>query len=363
MRILFVSYRIYPCDTGGTEVFNYYLAERLSEDHSVELLTYCNRKVGETELIRVRKHRPTRYITPLKLLFHVIRNRKKIDVIFLSYMKSHWFWWSILPVIRKLTGIQYVITIHGGGLTPWKPRFLYHWSFMNAFKLIGISRRICEEYEKRTGREVIYIPPLFPFRRSEKQEREIKEHFGLPLDSKIILYVGSLKGLKSPGTLLEAFNSLEPGFIERYNLYLVFAGEGALRDELTRNTMYRKRTFFPGNVSREKMPDLFKISDLYVITSQFEGTPLSLLEAVYNMVPVIGSNVEGTNYIIEDGKNGLLYQFGDQAQLAERIRKLISNEETGRRFALEAEKTYRERYSYNLVIEEYQKIFREAASK
>lgn len=357
MNILFVSYRIYPCETGGTEVFNFHLADRLSRSNSVTLLTHCNKKIGETELIRIKKHKPSKFITPIKLFFHVLKNRKSIDVIFLSYMKSHWFGWSLLPIIKKITKIPYIITIHGGGLTPWKPNFVYRWSFINASRLIGISRRICIEYEKRTGLEVKYIPPLFPFYKSEKDKHEIKKKYGIPQNSKILLYVGSLKELKSPETLLTAFNSLGPHFIKRHNLYLIFAGDGTLRDNLIKNIKHSDRTLLLGNVPRREMPELFKISDIYIITSKFEGTPLSLLEAIYNLVPVIGSDVKGTKTIINDQKNGMLYSFGDYDELSSCIRKLLENEELGIAYAKAAEKTYIDNYSYDKVLEEYKAIF------
>jgi len=361
MRILFVSYLIYPCDTGGTEVFNYHLADRLSQQNDVTLWTYCDTSPDNTELKSVRKHRPERYISALKLFFYILRNRKNLDVIFLSYMRSHWFWWSLLPIIKMLTGIEYVITIHGGGLTPWKPFFLYRWSFVNAFKLIGISKRICAEYEKRTGLEVEYIPPLFPFIRSERNRNEIKNELGLPENSTVILSVGSLKELKSPFTILEAFQALKPEIIENHDLHLVFAGEGPLKTELIDLAEYPERTLFLGNIPREKMPDLFKTADLYVIASEYEGTPLSLLEAVFNRVPVIGSDVGGVNAIIENKKNGLLFEFGNDRELSSYIRRLIENGNLSRHYSEEAQKTYSERYSYDKVLGRYQRIFIEAA--
>lgn len=360
IRILFVSFQIYPCKTGGTEVFNFHLADELSRSNKVILYTYCDKTAGNAELKTIRKGRPVKYLTPFKLFSYILKNRKDIDVIFLSYMRSHWFRWTLFPIIKKLFGIPYIITIHGGGLTPWKPFSLYRWAFVNADRLIGISERIKEEYQKRTGMDVKYIPPLFPFRKSENGQSEIKADFGLPPDSRVILYVGSLKKLKSPSTLLKAFDSLSADFIAKHNLYLIFAGEGPKLDKLIQDSENPLRTKLMGNVPRERMPDLFKISDLYVITSEFEGTPLSLLEAIFNMVPVIGSDVKGTNAIIENGKNGLLYQFGNHLELSKGIRNLLENRELSRTYAVEAEKTYSERYSFQKVLESYQKIFMEA---
>jgi hypothetical protein len=80
MRILFVSHQIYPCYTGGTEVFNYHLAGALAREHEVTLFTYCDRAHEGVELVKVGRTRPSRYLTPLKLARHIIRNRTRIDV-------------------------------------------------------------------------------------------------------------------------------------------------------------------------------------------------------------------------------------------------------------------------------------------
>ncbi len=361
MRILFVSHQMYPCYTGGTEIFNYHLAEALAREHEITLFTYCDRAPEGVELMKARYTRPTRYLTPLKLAWHILRNRDRIDVVFLSYSRSHWFEWTLYPLLEKLLGIKYVITIHGGGLTPWRPYALYRWCFDRAFELIGISRRICIEYIGRTGREVRYVPPLFPFRRSESDRDAVKNRYGIPPDSKVILYVGSLKELKSPMTLIEAFDGLEEGFVKDGNIYLVIAGDGPLRSDLERAAAYGERTLFLGNVPRDEVPDLYSIADLYVITSRFEGTPLSVLEAVYNRVPVIGSDTQGINAVIENGRNGTLFEFGDVSKLSSGIRRLLIDDELRDRYVDEAEKMYESRYSYEEVLSTYRKVFSEAA--
>ena len=361
MRILFVSDQIYPCYTGGTEVFNYYLARELAKENDVTLFTYCDRGSEGVDLFKTKHTRPARYITPIKLARYIIKNRKQIDVVFLSYSRSHWFEWSLFPVLEKLFGIKYVITIHGGGLTPWRPYVLYNWSFRNAVGLIGISERICVEYRKRTGKKVRYIPPLFPFRQSELNRGAIKDRYSIPADSKVILYVGSLKELKSPITLIKAFNELEIGFVNGENLHLVLAGDGPLRDELEGETKYKERTLFLGNVPREDIPDLYRIADLYVITSRFEGTPLSMLEAIYNRVPVIGSDAKGINAIIENERNGMLFELENHSELASGMERLLTGGELRDSCVDEAEKTYKEKYSYEKVLSAYREIFSEAA--
>ncbi|MDZ7859577.1 MAG: glycosyltransferase family 4 protein [Candidatus Krumholzibacteriota bacterium] len=363
MKILFVSNHIYPCVTGGAEIFNYYLADKLSANNNVTLFSCCTKKHANIKLVNVKKQRPISYIMPLKLLWYVLRTRKKIDVIFLSYMRSHWFGWLIYPILKKIFGIEYIITIHGGSLNPWKPFFPFYWAFRNAFRLIGVSERICEEYNRRAKLNVKYIPPLLPFRKSENETDVIKEEYNIPKDSRIILYVGSLKELKSPLTLLRGFNLLKSDFVDKNNLYLIFAGEGNLKEEMIRSVKYSERTKFLGNVPREDIPDLYKISDLYVITSKYEATPLSLLEAMYNKLPVIGSDVKGINTIIENGYNGILFEQGNHLELSSKIKELIDNRRKSESYAAEALKTYERKYSYKEMLDDYQTIFNEAANE
>ncbi|MBQ9233730.1 MAG: glycosyltransferase family 4 protein, partial [Lachnospiraceae bacterium] len=86
-----------------------------------------------------------------------------------------------------------------------------------------------------------------------------------------------------------------------------------------------------GKIPNDKMGDFWKKIDIYLNFSEFEGTSLSMLEAMsYGCVPV-ASDVSGVKDFIEHGINGYIYNFGDLDMLCQNIfllekdRKLMRN--------------------------------------
>ena len=73
-------------------------------------------------------------------------------------------------------------------------------------------------------------------------------------------------------------------------------------------------------------------SELFVLSSDFEGMPNALLEAMCLGVPVISTKVAGAVEVIEEGENGLLVDIGDETGLANAMERLL--EDGGFRYSL-----------------------------
>src|SRR5690606_29377241 len=154
---------------------------------------------------------------------------------------------------------------HGGGLREWKPRWLLKSFFKNARGIAGVSYPIVEEYTRRVGRKVQYLPPLLPFQPSTQDKKTLRKAMGLDRFRKIILYVESIKELTSPETLLKAYKSLGQYFISKHNLGLVMVGDGPLRIQLENKYAEIESIVFEGMVPNEQIKDYYKLADIYAI--------------------------------------------------------------------------------------------------
>jgi glycosyltransferase involved in cell wall biosynthesis len=363
MKILFISHGLYPCKTGGAEIFNYNLIKVLSKFYCLIVLTFCTENIG-TDMMVIRGNRRkfglARISIPLQDLLTIIKLRKEIDLIHITYMRDHWLKWIPYPIVKKIFNIPYIVTIHGGGMHPWMPEFPHRFLFSNAADIIGISTRITEEYKRRTNREIKYIPPLIPFTKCTARRSEIRIRYGFSTSDKILLYLGSIKKIKGCDTLIDAFMRLGKAYVQKFQLRLLLAGDGNMRaelEEIVRRQDLASHVTFLGNVSRENVPAIFKITDVYILPSHFEGTPLSMLEAMFNGVPIVGSNVSGINNIIKHGSNGLLFEANDIDDLKSKIVDIIEDPESGRRLALKAMDDYESTYNFNAVVDQYKKIY------
>jgi len=149
---------------------------------------------------------------------------------------------------------------------------------------------------------------------------------------KNVLFVGSLVRQKGVDVLLKAFKNVKKDMgsspvssIDPVNLIIV--GDGKQRPALERlaDDLGLEDVYFLG--MKRDLKSIFKKSSVLVLPSREEGFGLILLEAMANGVPVIASNVGGVPEIIEDGKNGLLFETGDFEDLARKITRVLKLED------------------------------------
>ena len=150
----------------------------------------------------------------------------------------------------------------------------------------------------------------------------------------IVVSVGRLDPLKNQALLLRAFKRVKGSFPE---YKLVIYGEGLCRqglEQLRESLGLDNSVELPGEVH-----DIFEricSAELFVLSSDFEGMPNALLEAMCLGLPVISTKVVGATEIIEDGYNGLLVDCRDEIGLAHAIGELLGNEQKRRFFAYRA---------------------------
>lgn len=354
--VIFVQGNLYPYNIGGHEVFNYYLFAELSRLYDVKVISNYERPaiIPVNSYLKISNLKPYSIFFPLLTFFKLLRfpGAKVI----LTFSKSHWINWWPYPILKKLIGLDYIIIIHGGGLTKWKWKFPYLKLFQNASTIIGISERICKEYEFRTGLKIRKLLPLTPFLKYEGNKSVIYDKYNIDPDTFIILTVGSIKQIKNPNTIVDASILLGTDFLKNNRIKFVFAGDGNLRADLELKVKKMKLDnyiSFLGNVNRESVPELYSVASGYVISSEFEGTPLSLVEAMSNGIPVIGSDAPGINTIIENNYNGLLFETRNASDLAEKIKLLLID---GPKLTGNAIETIKASFNYEAMIQEYKMI-------
>lgn len=148
-----------------------------------------------------------------------------------------------------------------------------------------------------------------------------------------ILSVGSLTHKKDHLFLLRALRGA------RCSYHLSIAGEGVVRSDLEdyiqRNGMDRHVTLL-GALSRETLNKRYLSSDMFVLSSRWEGFPNVLLEAMAYGLPVVSTAVSGAEDLIEDGVSGFLVPIGDEEKLVEAIQKLALDADLRKRIGMQA---------------------------
>ncbi len=162
---------------------------------------------------------------------------------------------------------------------------------------------------------------------------KLRNQLGLPEKIKLILFVGHFSREKCPDILLNTWmETIVKTFPESG---IVFIGstnpdhyevDTDMVKEVKRlaKTYQGKRVFFVERTHETEK--YYQAADIFVMPSLREGLPNAMLEAMSCELPVIVSELEGvTDWVVEDGVNGLLISPGSEVELSDAIIRLLSN--------------------------------------
>ncbi|SFL76093.1 Glycosyltransferase involved in cell wall bisynthesis [Desulfomicrobium norvegicum] len=190
---------------------------------------------------------------------------------------------------------------------------------------------------------------------------QFKQILGIPVDKLVLISIGRLCEQKNQILLLDAFNEV----FKKVECALLLVGEDAmgghyqksLKDKLSSfSESVRSNVLFLG--SRGDIPDLLNVSDVFVLSSDWEGVPLTLLESMGAKVPVVCTSVGGIPDVIEHEKDGLLVPKGDKVKLADAILRVLQVELPIASLKNNAWDKFQQRYSIECTANGYFKIYK-----
>ena len=165
---------------------------------------------------------------------------------------------------------------------------------------------------------------------------------------KVIVGAGRLTKQKNFSLLIRAFAEINKDFPE---YVLEIYGDGPLKNDLKNEAKelgISEKVKFQGYV--ENLGDRIQDATMFVLSSDFEGMPNALMEAMALGLPVISTDCPagGSKYLIREGENGYLITVGDIENLAKKIYYLLDNKDVQKKIATEAIKIQSDLLSDNI---------------
>jgi glycosyltransferase involved in cell wall biosynthesis len=151
------------------------------------------------------------------------------------------------------------------------------------------------------------------------------QEYRLPADAVILCAVGRLVWAKGFDDLVAAFERLANRFP---NLFCLIVGGGKLRENLSvqiQRARLNERVRLLGHRQHNEAVSIMNSSDVFVMPSRSEGTPVALLEAATLAKPILATRAGGIPEIVAHEEQALLVDVGDAEGLANGIAKLVTD--------------------------------------
>jgi glycosyltransferase involved in cell wall biosynthesis len=186
-------------------------------------------------------------------------------------------------------------------------------------------------------------------------KEEVRRKWGLPFDALIVGGVGRLHYQKNFPLFLEVAAEVCARLPQ---VMFVIAGEGPERanlEDMSRKLGIAPQVRFLGFV--KEMPEFYQSLDLLLLTSHFEGTPLTVLEAMAMGVPVVASQVDGVAETLEDGKDAFLVSREDKELFTRQVCGLLADRDLAQRMAQAGQNKVRRHFSAKAMVRQVEALY------
>lgn len=238
---------------------------------------------------------------------------------------------------NAIGGIFSYVMFHAGGMIP-----------------VGLSPKVTRSIKKRY--HLKHVPTIY--NGSDLGRFQKRTDYSLHAEP-WILNIARLDAQKNHKRLIEAFEIVSRSFPESR---LVLVGEGELQDDikkLAEAAGLSGKVLFEG--FQEDIPAYIEKSDIFCLSSDYEGMPMTLIEAMAGGMPIVSTNVGGIPDMLQNEYSALLTKT-DAAEIAQALIRLLSEESLRRTLGENAHKAAG-RFSHTRMANNYLKLYRRICSR
>lgn len=365
MKIAMIGQKGIPSRAGGIEIHVDEISKRLvCLGCQVEVYCrkeYCDRKYdnGSYEGIKL-KYTPYINSKHLDAITHTFTSTISALLSDCEIFHYHALGPSALAFIPRLFGKKVVCTVHGldwqrkkwGKFAAAFLKFGEYATARFAHKTISVSKNLIGYYREKYGVEPTYIPNGVE-RPDLLRAQLIKEKYDLDNED-YILFLARLVPEKGAHYLIEAFNRIKT------DKKLVIAGGSSHSSsyllELKKQAAQNKNIIFTGFVRDQELAELYSNAYFYVLPSDIEGLPISLLEAMsYGNCCLVSDIPENTNVI---GTIGYSFSKSDVEDLSQKITTLLNDRDKVLRVKALAGRYILNKYNWDRVAVETKNVYK-----
>lgn len=222
-------------------------------------------------------------------------------------------------------------------------------------------------YKIATENKVNVIPLGFDLQKfnqnlSEKR-KNVREKFGVTDDQVAVAIIGRLAPIKNHSLFLETVALIQKETEKKLVFFIV--GDGELREEIAQKVVeLSKKGVDIRMTSWIKDINEFNAGmDIICLTSNNEGTPVSIIEAQASQVPVVSTNVGGVQNVMIDNKTGYIVPKNNARIFADKLLVLIENEALRNKMGQKGWAFVKELFHFERLVKEMEHYYKELLTK
>jgi glycosyltransferase involved in cell wall biosynthesis len=266
-----------------------------------------------------------------------------------------------LPFLLLLKRVSLLHTVHNLAEREIEPRarWIQRYALNHGVVPVAVAKEVALSLERLYGIQRCRVisngipTDSYACPQTPRREWRTKERFGT--DDILFVCVARFAPQKNHSLLLKAFAQ---GPASDPKAHLVLVGEGVLREQLEEQA---KSLGLAGQVHflglRTDIPDVLGAMDVFVLSSDWEGNPLSVMEAMASGLPIVSTAAGGVADLVESGKQGLIVPLGDVQGFSGAMISLLRNQEARQRLGLAAARRARQSYDVSTMVRAYEELY------
>lgn len=256
-----------------------------------------------------------------EMFLQTVRLRNWTDYVLIDTYSTYNFWYAfIISQVCRILKIKYIPKLHGGDLPNRlrkSPR-LCKMIFSNSYLNIAPSGYLLSAFRDAGFDKTFYIPNTIEIRNYQfKIRRKLRPR---------ILWVRSFSSIYNPEMAIRALELVKKDYPDAEMCMVGPDKNGNLAKIKQLALSHGLKVKFTGRISKEEWTSISQNYDIFINTTHYDNTPVSVIEAMALGLPVVSTNVGGIPFLLKDRKTALLVDDNDAEHMAACILEILSSQ-------------------------------------
>ena len=261
------------------------------------------------------------------MLMGVVKHRRSVGTVLIDTYSTQNFYYAVaVGNLCRLFRIPYIPILHGGNLPErLKKSKSNSYKLFNGAKInVAPSNYLLDAFKREGYSNLVHIPNTIEINNYQFVDRTLNRTTNR-IDSPKLLWVRSFAEIYNP---MLALASLEILLLKFPKASLTMVGpdkDGSIEKCRSYAQVKNLPVTFTGRVSKKEWCALAVDFDLFINTTNYDNTPVSVIEAMALGLPIVSTNVGGMPYLIDSMEDGILVPAKDSETMANMIEKICED--------------------------------------